>query len=631
LVNLNQTARGAILAFQPSTPYDFGDVQVGTVSSASIQVVNTGNVSTDVVLTAAILTGQSDANFTVNSGAISQLSGVAAGANQTVNIGFTPGGVPADAMPATGTLTMSVGANAVLCAAPPGPLQLTGTGTVASVTITPPSQVFFTGPGMTQNGTAFNAPAQGFTYCGTTAGQQPITFGNTGTTGYTITDATLGQGVTSPYTISIGNNGDGVGVVNPGKAVPLTLISAPVPSNWNFQNPPTTFNDTLTVTTNAVGDSPHVFSIAQSPYGAVLQHFTPAPNGATVAFNFPNAVGGGQSSIPMGLANTGNAPATVSFSVTDNGNAPPGTWYFDKATLAGFSSLPDGVTSFSAYFSPPVTTSNVSYSGGTATFTLTETPLCATVLPVTMATTTGMATSTQPITVTPTSIVFAAIPCGTSAPTGVNSTVTIKNPTAAPVNWTASIPPNPVDNTTFTLSNSSGSIPANNTDTFTISPAPIPAAPDVVAPGNGAEYSNVLTVTVGSTNTFTIPVTEIASGLFLKLPASMTSPHPTSRPPFTSQPFQMQNLGDIGGTVTLTLTNSSPALLALNTQPKPPGTASITSFINPASSAGSASLTDFVINTSASAQQRGTERVTATIPASTPFCWPTPTMSIVGQ
>jgi hypothetical protein len=26
----------------------------------------------------------------------------------------------------------------------------------------------------------------------------------------------------------------------------------------------------------------------------------------------------------------------------------------------------------------------------------------------------------------------------------------------------------------------------------------------------------------------------------------------TPRPPFTSQPFQMQNLGDIGGTVTLT-------------------------------------------------------------------------------
>src|SRR5208283_789 len=233
VIKLNQTAQGAILAFQPSAPYSFGNVRVGTSSSTAIKVANSGNASVNVTLTAAKLTGQADASFTVNSGATAQLNGVVAGTPQTVNIGFAPGGVAADAQAATGAVTMSVVAGTVLSSALPGALQLSGTGTVALVTTNPSSQVFFTGPGMTQNGTVFGAPPQGFTYCGTTAGPQTISFGNTGTASYTITAAALGQGVSSPYTVTIGNNGDGVGLVNPGKSVSLTLSSTPVLSNWN--------------------------------------------------------------------------------------------------------------------------------------------------------------------------------------------------------------------------------------------------------------------------------------------------------------------------------------------------------------------------------------------------------------
>ncbi len=628
-IKLNQTAQGALLAFQPATPYDFGNVQVGSSASTSVQIANLGNASINVTLNAGKLSGPADATFSVNTGASSQLGGVAAGTSQTVAIGFTPGGLPVDATAASGTLAMSVASGAALCASLPQALSLTGIGTVASVATNPSSQITFTGPGMTQNGTVFGPPAQGFTYCGTTAGARTIVFGNSGTAGYTIAGAALGLGASSPYVVSIGNNGDGVGVVNPGKTVSLTITSAPVPSNWSFQAPVTTFTDSLTVTTNAVGDSPHVFSITQSPYGAVLQNFAPPPAASTTAFNFANTAGGGQASIPMGIANAGNAPAIVTFVVTSDGNAPAGTWSFDTTTVPAFSFLPDGTTAFSAYFDPPVVAANTPYSGGAATFTVNNTPLCTTTLPVAKATMKGTATTDQPITVTPTAITFKAISCGAKAPAGVSSTVTIKNSTGAPASWTASLPANG-NTTSFVLSASSGTVAAGSTVSFTVSPAPIPTAATVVAPGSGAQYSNTLTVTVGLGNTFSIPVTETASGLFIRLPVSLASADPKARQTFTSQRFLMQNWGDIGENITLTLANFSPAHLALNTLPQSPGTSTITSYINKTGSAGIAGVTDFVINTSVGGQT-GSASAAATAPASTAVCWPMPTMLITAQ
>jgi hypothetical protein len=331
----------------------------------------------------------------------------------------------------------------------------------------------------------------------------------------------------------------------------------------------------------------------------------------------------------MGLTNAGNAPATVTFAVTSSGNAPSGTWSFDTATLPGFSSLPDGTTAFSAYFNAPVVASNTAYSGGLATFTLTNTPLCATTLPVASATMAGTATTAQPITVTPASIVFTAIPCGASAPAGGSSTVTIKNVTNQDASWTASIPGNAINGSTFTLSASSGTVAKNSTATFTISAAPIPTDLSVIAPSSGPEYSNTLTVTVGA-STFTIPVSELASGLFLQLPPSLTATDPRMGNTFTSRNFLLQNWGDIGANVTLTLTNTSSALLSLNTVAQSPGTNPITSYINKTGSGGRVGVTDYVINTSATGTT-GSASVAATVPGGTAVCWPLPTMTVAAQ
>jgi hypothetical protein len=622
-VPLNQTAQGAILAFQPATAQSFGGVAVGSTGSASIQVVNSGNTAATVTLTTTKTAGPADASFTVNSAATAQLAGLAAGASQGVTLGFAPGSSTTDVGAATGTLTAV--SSVVLCAALPVPMALSGSGLVGVVTTVPAASITFTGPGMTQAGKAFPPPAAGFTYCGTTAATQTITFGNIGNEAYTVTQTSLGQGSASPYGVSIGNSGDGAGVVVPGKTVLLTLTSAAVPDTWNFQTPAVDYNDVLTVTTSAYDDAPHVFSITQSPYGAVPQSFAPPPHGGTTAFNFPNTAGGGQSAIPMGIANAGNAPATLTFTVTSNGNAPAGTWTFDTATLAAFSSLPDGTTPFSAYFNAPLVAADTAYSGGAATFTVSDTPLCTTTLPVTAATMSGRATLSPPITVTPASVSFNGVSCGPTSPSGMSKTMSIKNTTGAPVSWTASIPAN-ANATTFTLSATSGQIAAATTGTFTIAPAPIPTDASVIAPSAGSEYATTLTVTVGA-DSFAIPVTEYASGLFVRLPAALTSTDPRASQTYTAKGFLVQNWGDVGATITLTLSNTSAASLSLDTTNVPPGADQITSYLNRIGSGGVAGVTDYAINASTPAVT-GTASVATSAPPATPVCWPMPTMPI---
>jgi len=207
--------------------------------------------------------------------------------------------------------------------------------------------------------------------------------------------------------------------------------------------------------------------------------------------------------------------------------------------------------------------------------------------------------------------------------------VTIKNVTNQDASWTASIPGNAINGTTFTLSASSGTVAKNSTATFTISAAPIPTDLSVIAPSSGPEYSNTLTVTVGA-STFTIPVSELASGLFLQLPPSLTATDPRMGNTFTSRNFLLQNWGDIGANVTLTLTNTSSALLSLNTVAQSPGTNPITSYINKTGSGGRVGVTDYVINTSATGTT-GSASVAATVPGGTAVCWPLPTMTVAAQ
>jgi len=130
-------------------------------------------------------------------------------------------------------------------------------------------------------------------------------------------------------------------------------------------------------------------------------------------------------------------------------------------------------------------------------------------------------------------------------------------------------------------------------------------------------------VTVGSAATFHVPVTETASGLFLKLPTSLAVPSALNHL-YTAQPFQVRNLGDIGAYVTLSMPTPGVATLALNTTVAPSTSHSITSYVGPFT-AGTVLVDDFVINSGTS----GSTTVSSSVPLAIPVCWPLPTMSVV--
>ena len=560
-IALNQTALGAILAFNPATTIDFGNVPISTSVTSQLAVVNSGSAPANVTITESTTSGVG--TFTINSSTALTITGLkGGGGSSTVTAGFAPGSTPTAS---TGQLALTIDNATLLCAPLPSALPMQGTGTQAKVTVNPSTGIVFTGGATTQGGTNFNAPPSGNTYCGTTAAAQTITFGNVGTQAYTINAVTFGLGNASQYTYTINNDsGKGVGVVPVGGTDTVTITSAKVPATYSFLSPAVNFTDTVTIGTDAAGDSPHQLNITQSPYGAVLTQFSPPPNGNGVsAFAFNNTPGGGQGVIPMGIANVGNVSATVAFTVTSSGNAPNGTWSFDTATVGANAGLPSGGTNFNAYFNPPKVMQNTAYSGATATFGVTNTPLCA-ALPIKSTTMTGTATTGAAITVTPANIAFANILCGATLPNGtMPQTVTITNQTGSSLPWTASIPNNP-DGSSFMLSAPSGTVGANSTSTFTIMPAPIKPSGTVTTVGN--QDAQTLTVTVGtggSAQTFTINVTETAKGAELQWAnANLTSPDENGGGPTTTN-SKLENFGNLAVNVTLTLGNITGAGVVL--------------------------------------------------------------------
>ena len=107
---LHMTARGVVLSFNPAS-LAFGDVSVGGSSNKSFSVVNSGNVSANVTLTAATA-----GTFSVTPTTKSFNSSFNASAK------FTSQNPKA---PKTGTITIAT--TSATCGPLPAPLQLSGT------------------------------------------------------------------------------------------------------------------------------------------------------------------------------------------------------------------------------------------------------------------------------------------------------------------------------------------------------------------------------------------------------------------------------------------------------------------------------------------------------------------------
>ena len=146
IIQLHETARGAILVSSLAATLPFGAVKLGTTSSQQFSVTNNGNVATT-------------ANFAVGSAVYAVTASAMLDKNQTKapSVSFSPTAV----QPYADTLVMTSTVGVPRCAPLPGSTALTGSGTTA-VSVAPSSLNF------------------GLVDCKTKAGYQTVTISNAG-------------------------------------------------------------------------------------------------------------------------------------------------------------------------------------------------------------------------------------------------------------------------------------------------------------------------------------------------------------------------------------------------------------------------------------------------------------------
>jgi hypothetical protein len=500
VVALSQTASGAILAFNPAS-VNFGDVPVGAVGTAPFQVVNTGNAD------AKVSVSSSGTGF----GASPSGATTVTKASQTAFTGtFAPG-----TSTITSDGTFSVTTTMALCGPLPSPLMASGTGTNGVVGFAPGSLAFG------------NQGASGFTACGTQASPEQVTFTNSGNQSYTITP-TLGGGATSPYAFTVAPT-SGVVAASGGTAT-ITVTPKAIPGTSAV---PGSYNDTLSVTTSAVGDTgPHVVALTENAYGAVL-------TGAPASIAFSSTPEDGQSTLPVGITNIGNAGAVLVWnSISSTAFA------FDQSITAP----PGGITTSPlAYFRPAAVQSYV----GTAVLGVSAATVLCEPIPSTNVSLSGAGTNGSVVSVTPAQVDFNMVSCGTS---GGSDVVTIKNNSTGPITWTAALP----TGSSFTLSApTSGMLASGASATVTVTSSAIPVSASTTTAANG--FGSQLTITTNASNdtAHVIPILETASGAILAfIPTSLTLPAAQQGMPV---PFEVQNSGNVPASVTLALNNAGGA------------------------------------------------------------------------
>ena len=259
-VNLTGTGITSTLGFS-ATSLSFGNQNVGTTSAAqTITLSNTGTVA--ITMTSIAITGTNSGDFVQTNTCGSSL---AAGANCTINVTFTP--TASGSRAASVTLTDNA-------AGSPQSVTLSGTGTV---------------PGLNFSVTSLSFGTENV---GTTTTAQAVTLANTGSTAVSITSiATTGT-----------NSGDFAQTNTCG-----TSLAAGANCTINVTFTPTASGSrtaSVTITDTAAG-SPQTISLTGT--GATLTvSFSPA------SLNFGNQVIGTTSApLTVTMTNTGTAKLTL--------------------------------------------------------------------------------------------------------------------------------------------------------------------------------------------------------------------------------------------------------------------------------------------------------------------------------
>lgn len=443
VVDLQEDAMGAVLAFD-TTPTPnfgaFGPEPVGQTASQNFNIVNSGNVDSSVTVAA-----MANPPFGVGTATLTAAAGSSTGDTAT----FAPqtyGGV-------IGSLGIS-GTN--LCQPPPSTLNLSGTGQSGGIALSTASLSFSANCG----GTA--ATAQTFTI--TNTGNQPMSW--TGA----ITSGTY-------YAFSPpGNPSLAAGGIDTVTVTPVALASGADPNT-------ATYADTITITTNIVGDTAHPVALGETPLGDVLS-ISPL----TLPFGDLPV---GQTSAPQTfvITNNANAGSSAANLTINNSNAAD----FPASATTATPGIGGGTSPISVVFKAP-TPANTMY---TANLSITTSDfLCGSATVPGPVVATGTSTQAGPV-VNPQTLFFGggvANPLVNCGATGATRTITVSNSGQQDFNITGL----PLATGTYYTVTSSIPLPATvqangaNTVTITVTPNAIPqTVPSVPDLGT---YSDTLTI-----------------------------------------------------------------------------------------------------------------------------------------
>ncbi len=503
VVNLQDEAIGAILTFDTSATAGFGafgPVSDGSALPQAFNVVNTGNAVSHVTLATTTPFSLGNAVFDVQGEVANVPQPFADTATFTPT---TPG-------PASAQLTIS-GDN--LCAPLPAALSLVGVG---------------------EGGFPF-IPTGSLTFaanCGTAAAPQTFTITNTGNLPMTWTaagfDPTL-YSVSPTTAVLAANPNDPTNLSNVSTVTVTPLVIPSFPASTL----PSAFASQIHITTDVVGDTPHIVTLSETPLGDVLTLVpTPSPlDFGQVPINTPS---NGPTFNIVNASNPGSSIAVVQIAVTGP-DAPD--FVTRPATLigAGSQSGPIGIT-----FNAPGVPNPYSASVGITTSDV----LCAPIPPTLPLT--GTATEAGPD-IQPPSLTFGnggLVNCGaTAAPLAVTVTNTGTQDftilSAASNNSIFGVTVDPPD----------GVVEASNGNavTITVTPGAIPATVSVVP--SFSTFSGSLTITTDAnspTQVFVVPLAMGAEGVIVPTPLSTTTWAFGSVPFGSSSTFsvQIQNTGN---------------------------------------------------------------------------------------
>jgi hypothetical protein len=188
-----------------------------------------------------------------------------------------------------------------LCSLLPAALQLSGSGTEGSVSLSGTTLSFGTDP----------ADPQGLVNCGSTGLVRTLSVSNTGNQPFNVTSLALGKGSSSPYAVQ---SGAALPATVPiGGTLLITVTPAAIPSTVANPADPSPFLDTLTISTDAAFDSPHAVALVMQARGAII-----ADVPLHTSWDFGTVSPGSIGNFFAAIKNVGNAPASVTLQGLSN-------------------------------------------------------------------------------------------------------------------------------------------------------------------------------------------------------------------------------------------------------------------------------------------------------------------------